>query len=259
MNENNDSQYAIFVPTRNSERWIRHFAQAYHQLGLRPVYLLDSRTTDQTGAILREEKMEVITITPKLDRVEAIVGMIADFCKSGWALRFDDDELPSRELVRWLQSNIAAIEEDLVALSRRPCVLGRDGIVRYSKAEMFYWSEQHPEILDPQVRLFRPSRVHYADSIHTPGIVIDKRVFYAPSRHFFAHFDWILRSTAERINKVREYERQTPGTLRYAKFYLPECVSPEQLRETDFETDEFRELSKALSVLRMEKLLMPSQ
>jgi len=252
---NQQLQCTIFIPTRTSGQWIGLFARAYHALGLHPVYLLDTRTSDDTADVLRKLSMKVIPVTPKADRVEAILGEIPSLCESPWALRFDDDEFPSVDLVSWLRSNLQDLNADAVALSRRPCCLGRDGIMRYSRAEMFYWDEKHPEILDPQVRLFRPTCVRYTDQIHTPGVISNREVVYAPGGAFFAHFDWIVHTAAERISKIRNYDKQVPGTLRYARFYLPECLTAERLRETEFAGTELGGIGKELVEVRTERLL----
>ncbi len=247
--------YRIVVPTRNSASWARTFLRAYKKLQVEPLYLVDSRTTDDTADILADEHVEFKYVTPDKDRVEAIMAKIPTLCQSDWVLRLDDDELPSATLVKWLDSALPQVEENAVSICRRTCLLSRDGLMRYSRAEMLYWDETHPEFLDPQIRLFRPNRVSYKDEIHTPGLIPNSPVYRAPCSAFFAHFDWIIRTAAERINKIRAYDKQVPGTLKYAKFYLAECLSPERLRETDFDTDEFNEVAEGLRALRLSRLL----
>ena len=240
-----------FIPTRNSAKWILPFVRAYQRLGINPVYLVDSRSSDATEAMLRDASMRVEKVTPSADRVEAIMSLIPEFCRTSWALRLDDDELPSRSLLNWLESDLKAVKEDAVSLSRRPCLLGRDGVLRYSRAEVFYWNEHYPLMLDPQTRLFRPDRVTYTSEIHTPGFITTLPAGNAPARAYFLHFDWILRSTAERILKLRQYDTQTQGAgTNFANFYLPECLSPERLRETTFETEELAALASDLAQLR---------
>jgi hypothetical protein len=127
--------------------------------------------------------------------------------------------------------------------------------MRFSRAEMFYWDEKHPEILDPQLRLFRPACVRYTDQIHTPGVIGNGEIGYAPSSAFFAHFDWIVHTAAERVSKLRNYDKQAPGSLKYARFYLPECLTTERLRETEFAGKEFDDIGRALVEARTVRLL----
>ncbi len=253
------AEWRIVVPTRNSGQWIRQFIQEYRRLGVQPLYLLDNRSSDDTGLILREEGVEVITVALAADRVEAAMSLIPESCPSTWVLRLDDDELPSAALLSWIEAHLSAVQTDAVAVHRRWCLFGRDGIMRYSRAEMFYWNDNRPELLDPQTRLFRPDRVRYANQIHTPGFSVP--LFeVAPSFAPIFHFDWILRSLSERLNKIHNYEAQEPGAgSNFAHFYLPECLCLERLRETDFETNELAALAAALANYRLLKLLAPIQ
>ena len=250
--------FQVIVPTKNSGRWIREFACAYRRVGLYPLYLLDSRTSDDTGTILRQEGMPVEVVTPHANRVEAVMSLVPNFCRRPWALRFDDDELPSTRLISWLNAHLAHIERSAVALPRRPCLLGRDGELHYSRAEVLFWNEQQPDILDPQIRLFRPDRVSYTPDIHTPGFHPPNDTFYAPNHAYFLHFDWIVRSAEERIKKLRDYELHAPGAgFSFAGFYLPECFPPDRLKETNLETNEFHDVAAALLQLRLSRVPKP--
>jgi hypothetical protein len=244
-----DAAFRVVVPTRDSAKWIGVVLGAYRRLGVRPLFLVDSRSADGTRGILEAEGADLAEVTPEADLVEDMVWRIPSVTDAAWVLRFDDDEMPSHALLDWAASALPRAETDQFALSRRWCLLSREGRLRYSRLEDFYWSEARPDLLDPQSRLFRPDRVRFVRDIHTAGFAPSPAMGFAPAEAFFCHFDWIVRAPPARIAKLRRYERQSPGSggALFGRFYLPECLNPAELRETAFETDEFEDLARALA------------
>jgi len=155
-----------------------------------------------------------------------------------WLLRFDDDEMPSRALIDWVESVGISRPEPAFHLSSRPVWHGG-----YSRHESFYFNHSRPDFLLPQPRFFRPSRITYTDALHTPGIIVPADTGWAPATAFYIHADWLLRSLQARLRKLQVYESQLAGGGRnFAHFSLPEYHDPERLRITAFETDEFAPL-----------------
>ncbi|SFN07070.1 hypothetical protein SAMN05444747_11487 [Variovorax sp. OV329] len=168
---------------------------------------------------------------------------------SEWIIRFDDDELPSMALVRWLDESIRGVREPSIAFSRRD-VMMRDGRLCYSRGEHYYFHQNDPTYLNPQWRGFKPSQVEWTDAIHTPGFAV-KAFADAPSSAYFVHFDWMLRSTEERIEKMKRYERQAAGAgWSFAQFYLPERHHPDACRWTRMDTQEFDRLAAEITSWR---------
>ena len=75
---------------------------------------------------------------------------------------------------------------------------------------------------DRQYRLFSPSKVTLCDAIHTPGFKFENHI-EAPETATLFHFDWIVRSHAQRRQKMEGYDRQVlGGGAPLAGYYLPE-------------------------------------
>lgn len=130
--------WRVVVPTRDSAGWLLSFADAYRKLGLSPLYLFDTRSSDNTLALLHSIGADVVPVEPKLDRVEAMLAVTRDVVDADWVVRFDDDEIPSTALVSWLNRSLGTITEPSVALSRRDAQL-IDGCLYYSRLEDFYF------------------------------------------------------------------------------------------------------------------------
>jgi len=237
--------YRIVIPTRDSARWIAAFNEAYELLRIRPLYIYDTRSTDATRQVLDGLRAEVVAVTPQVDRVEAMLSVTRHAVDTEWVIRFDDDEIPSRTLIDWLDRVLPTIQHSSVAFSRSDANFRADRLI-YSRLEDYYFHPQDPTYLDPQWRGFRPRHVTFRDTIHSPGFS-PTQFTTAPARAFFVHFDWSLRSFNERIAKLLRYERQHPGAgWGSAKFYLPELHAEHDLRWTAFETDEFNDFARRL-------------
>lgn len=254
------SNYQIVIPTRDSARWIAFFLKAYRNIGVEPLYMVDTRSADNTAQILQSMQAHMEFVTPLFDRVESMLSCVPQFVEQDWVIRFDDDEMPSKALIEWLDVNISSFTRPVVALSRRDCVLV-DNQLFYSRLKDYYFLESHPCYLDPQWRAFKHREVIYNDAIHTPGFIVDSDHQLAPQEAYFVHLDWILRSYEERLAKLESYEKQTKGAGRnFAHFYLPESHHPPDLRLTALETDEFGLLAQSVTAPNPNQALtLPSQ
>ena len=98
-------RFKVLIPTRDSARWIGIFLDAYRKVGIELFYVLDTRSADSTLDILRRKQADLIPFAPSADFAEA--GMLefgARHAGVDWLLRVDDDEFPSRALLRWISS-----------------------------------------------------------------------------------------------------------------------------------------------------------
>jgi hypothetical protein len=100
--------------------------------------------------------------------------------------------------------------------------------------------------LNPQVRLYQHARVDYIEAIHTAGFQASFSDF-APQDAYFLHFDCILKSPAERLEKVRRYEVIKPGFgWKFGYHYLPDLFPEVDQRARALEAPEFNALFAAL-------------
>lgn len=240
--------FRVVVATRDSARWIDKFLAAYRQIAVEPLYLVDERSTDETVEILEALNADYHIVSPSVPRVEGMLAFIPDLIDTTWALRLDDDEFPSVKLLDWLTHELQNVKDSSsMAISRRDCLL-QSGKLVYSRWETLYWSSD-PFYLNPHWRIFKPREVAYTDQVHTAGFVSCPR--FVPAAAYFIHLDWIIRTYAERLRKVANYERQQPGAgyKHNLQVYLPELSPPGRMRLTHLETTEFDDLVESLSGL----------
>lgn len=235
----------VIVCTRDSEAWLGTFIVAWQRLGTVPLYVVDSHTRDATRAILRLHAVPFIEIQPEAARVEDILWRAASYVTAAWILRIDDDELPSRALLTWMNRTVPDLTADAVYVPRRWAWYA-SGCACYAQPADFFWHSQRADLVDPQLRLFRPSAVAWRSDIHTPGFDAPT-IAYAPSDAYICHFDWLVHNEAARRTKIACYDQQRPGAgTGNAHFYLPEQRPVHDLRLTPFETAEFAMLVEAL-------------
>jgi len=240
----------VVVPTRDSAPWIAALATAYRRLGIAPLFLVDSRSTDFTLAELQRVGADAVEVLPAEDCVEDIVWRIPAFTSAPWVLRLDDDEMPSIGMLQWISANRAVFTAK-VAFPRRWAFMTQDGTLSYAEHRQLYYLQGRPDLLDPQVRLYQPDKVTYIRNIHTPGFTMEGEMHIAPPSAFICHFDWIARSFDERHAKLRRYDLALPGcgfALLY--FYLPELLHPADRCDTPFDTNEFDALAAVFAQYR---------
>ncbi len=231
--------FNIFVPTRDSADRILPFLAAYRKIGIEPLYVVDTRSQDGTIDVLRSEGASFVEFSPQSDFVEC--GMIeyaSKFMECEWALRLDDDEFPSLDLLNWIASEGVNLKASVCAVSRRD-VFRQAGDIKYIRMWPYYWSVERPDFLNAQMRFYRHRDVEYIDKIHTPGLSVGKYVF-APEHAYFIHLDTIVRNISQRIAKMQRYDEISKGAgWKMGFYYLPELLSLQDLNLEPIATTEF--------------------
>jgi hypothetical protein len=236
--------FRVVVPTRDSAPWVAALADAYHRAGVRPLFIVDSRSGDGTHAVLKTLGADAVEVLPADNCVEDIVWRIPSLTDARWVLRIDDDEMPSAALLQWVRVHLHAFTLPTVAFPRRWALRTSDGILSYAEHKQLYYIESQPDLLDPQIRLYQPDKVNYFRRIHSPGFTAEGGTHIAPPEAFICHFDWIARSFEQRHAKLLRYEAALPGcgsALLY--FYLPELLHPTDRCEQPFQSREFDALA----------------
>lgn len=240
--------YRLIIPTRDSARWVGELLQAYRQLGLEPLYIVDARSRDGTIDLLTGMKADTVLFTPSGDFVEA--GMVefgAKAAASEWVFRLDDDEFPSRALVAWLNSTATRSVRPGWFLSRRD-LFRSNGLVWYNRRRSAYTHAARPCFLGPHSRLFRPKVQRFHAALHSSAIVDEELFGYAPEHAFFVHLSGLILSKGDRLAKIRKYEAISPeSTWRLTDEYLPELFDVDHLRPGHDGLEEFAPIIERLS------------
>lgn len=225
------SHVTIFIPTRDSGRWIGVFLDEYRKLGIDPLYIVDNRTIDDTVEILKSKGARLHIFTPSADFVEA--GMIAFACQktpTPWSLRFDDDEFPSQNLLRSLKTLCSDEKIDAWWLPRREVSLvnGRFVYSRFPTSYgYFYEGDVFRKTMTPQLRLLRNSSLEFIEEVHTPGVKVPSASQTVEDSCFFIHCKNFMTTPSERLGKVRKYASHDPKKAwAIANEYLPEMFDP---------------------------------
>jgi hypothetical protein len=239
--------FQIVIPTRDGGRWLAQFLAAYRTMHIEPLYIVDSRTNDNSISLLEELGANFRVFDGTADFVEGGALEFASRCmpeSCEWTLRINDDEFPSKALLDW----VAGDQKEKAtswALSRRDIL--RDGAAyAYSRYWSLYGSAEMPDYVNPQVRLYKHAHVKYYELIHSPGFIQGK-YYYMPPDTYVMHFDVLLRDVNERIEKLRKYESARKGSSwKYGNHYLPEIVPREHNDPAPLGTSEFDQLIASL-------------
>jgi hypothetical protein len=241
--------FRVMIPTRDSAAWITIFLDQYKRAGIEPLYVVDARSRDNTLGLLREAGADFVEFSPSGDFVEA--GMIEFGSKHAgteWVLRMDDDELPSSALLNWVRDVGVNSLNQLWFISRRELFLN-EGEFRFSRSLGRYSLPYRPDFLSPQGRLHHVDRVKYIRQVHTTGFAIPQCFSFAPEDAFFIHCNCLLRSPAERLAKIRNYEAIRPlSTWGVADEYLPEMFGPLVHNPSSDGLDEFADFLSRLPI-----------
>lgn len=205
----------LVVPTIDSEPWIQSVIDFYTQIGLRPLFAVDSRTRDATRSVLEQSGQTWVEVSADAPRVEALMPEIIRRIDTKWILRLDDDELPSPAFLKFCGEAITR-SAPVWGFPRLSVRWDPDrAVLEYSR---FLSIGPHAN-LDRQWRLFRPDSVVLHTRVHTAGFDATLKA-PAPDAAFFVHFDWVLRTESQRRDKLTRYAAQGDPNI------LPPPVTP---------------------------------
>jgi hypothetical protein len=166
-------------------------------------------------------------------RVGEIIERISRHCGTRWVLRIDDDELPSLQMLAFVNSVIAGDSCRAVSFERHQCVVNRSGAMLRNT--------RHSPVVHRQWRLYQPDAVEFHARGHTRCFELDPlSELAAPSEAHMIHLDWVFHSREERVQKIARYDAHTPnhGTM-FKDYYLGD-TSPTFLDElTPLPAEEF--------------------
>jgi hypothetical protein len=242
------SWFTPVIPTRDSAAWIGPLLAHYQARGVTPVVLLDNRTTDFTRAIVTEAGARVVDIH-SFSHTEATVKVAAGCVETLFALFIHDDEIPSDALFRRLAGPMPPAAAQSVAIPRRWAWYEPGKPLSYGHSTQWHDRTGQPGN-DHSWRLFRPRDVTYTATMHSEGFYIKNWSRFSLDE-YFVHFEWILRSRAQREAKLRRYDEHRYGYgAFFRKVYLPETQPPGVIEYAPFETAEFDLLAQTYYAAR---------
>jgi glycosyltransferase involved in cell wall biosynthesis len=204
----------IVIPTKNSSGHIDIILEFYRQVGMRPIVFVDDASVDNTYDVCRRSGFRTELVSNALGRVEGVIEAISMRSDTDWILRFDDDEVPSIELLLCARELMAGPPDRQFAFRLRHCVLNdRHGLSAL---------RAHEDPPHDQWRLYNRRHVSFTTDIHSPGIVVREGTV-GPADAYFLHLQWIVKSFEERQAKIADYDRQVPNAgSSWRPYYLVE-------------------------------------
>jgi len=209
--------FDIIMPVCNAAPWLEAICDAHAALGLTPLYIIDQRSSDASLDILQRRRARIMEATGSQPYAESLLLGILPALKAKWVMRLDDDELPSVKLLEYIRTVLPGLSASMVGMPRHWVMQAPEGWLRTR-------AEPGKGIFgaDYQYRLFQPRLVQPTHEVHSPGYTVENAVD-GPIEAALYHFDWVVRSHAERQKKVNRYDAQQPGIgAKCAPFYLPE-------------------------------------
>jgi hypothetical protein len=237
------SWVSVVIPTRSSAPWIERLLEHYLAHGVRPIILLDERSTDGTADRIAACGLAIHRIGP-FPFTEAIVRRARDVVPTPWALWMHDDECPSEALFDRLAGPPPPSGAQSVAIQRRWVWHQPGEPLRYGVSDG--WADRTGRNgTDYHWRLFRPDRVDYVAVMHSDGFRID-RWSRLEADCYIAHFEWVARTRMQRIEKLRAYDAHRYGYgVLFRSMYVPEDQPPGTIDFRPFETTAFDGLADA--------------
>lgn len=243
-----DRWFTVLIPTRDSATWIGPLIAHYQARNITPTILLDSRTQDETRALVERAGAAIVDI-PRFTHTEAIVCVAKDCVNTPWAFFAHDDEVPSDSLFERLGAPPPPEEVQSVAIPRRWAWYEPGKPLKYGRSQ--HWADRSGRHgTDHHWRLFRPDRVTYVPTMHSDGFLVDRWARVPPDA-YLVHFEWVLRSYKQRVAKLRRYDEHRYGYGRFFhNIYLPEGQPPGVIEYLPFETQAYDALARTYFAAR---------
>ena len=206
----------VVIPTINSGRYIDIVLSYYRDRGIQTTVFVDDGSEDDTLTVAGRYAAQAISLpNPHSFLVEGLVELISRTCRTPWLLRVDDDELPSEEMLKWVEQAIHRDDGAVYGFPRHQCAVSRSGKLvqrnTVSPLDHIQW------------RLYQPSRVTYCRGVHQPGFRWQGESVRAPVEANLIHLDWAVHTYEERRAKIERYDALVPNAgTRWRSYYLYE-------------------------------------
>ncbi len=220
----------------------------YRARGLVPILLLDARTRDNSRAIAARHGVRVVDIA-SFQFAEGLARLTRDLAPTPWALFLNDDEVPSDPLLERLAGPPPPAAAQSVAIPRRWAWYEPGKPLLYGRSA--HWPDRAADAgADHHWSLFRPRDVNFISAMHTDGFLIDTWCRLSPEEYVI-HFEWVLRTRAQRAAKIARYDRYRHGYGSFfANMYLPEDQAPGFIDYRPFSTNAYDRLAQAYFAAR---------
>ena len=221
------SRVTVVVQTGRAERWLTHIIDFYRDIGLSPMFTLDSTTSAETHAILASAGAACIDIAgmPQEESMAAIFHAV----NTEWLLLTYDHELPTPGLLAFVDQAVNHFPGFVWGFPRVRCRF-------VESTEELQYSQFLP--FGPLANADRQWRL----MARYDG-VREQRT--AASDALLLSFNWIARSLAERVDPLR-----TAPLASFASLDLQEAIPEPWHMWATLPDERFTRLARALHLTR---------
>jgi hypothetical protein len=248
----------LIIPTRGCSKWLPFFLDAYKAWQISPIFAVDRGCEPATLDILKERNIELIFIDEaQLGNGESIMPYISKFVTEDYIFRLDDDEFPSADLMRWINS-IPDSQYSFVTSWWLPRyeVAMLDGKL-HSCHPLWHRTKVGTSLHENLHggRFYRHREVIYDKVGAHHGNFISDYISHAPREALIIHLDYLVRTVEERINKIRAVEKRFKDAgWPFANHMIPEIAPRPLLYMRSFSHTELAPLINEL----LEKIYQPA-
>ena len=189
--------FTILIPVFEETSALAFSKFYFDRLGLRPIYVLDSKRISRRDEVERVIGREVLIYDNPGFVAEANFERFAALSPTDWVLRIDCDEALTSALVKHADQHVKRGGNSIKGYDRRQMRWHEDG----------FQAVKHLIHRDIQYRLFNRRKVRFLHKIHTPGYKVPLlQMFPAPGLARIYHLQFLFEAPEQRQKKGALYK-----------------------------------------------------
>lgn len=224
-----DSRVTVVIQATKSAAWLGQVLDFYGGFGIRPLFVVDDRTSDETRCLLSTRGAASRDLRDEY-RDSALISSVFASTETHWILRVGDDELPTPALLNFVDKAAECSEDIDWGFSRVHC--------RYdSSGDELQYSQFLP--YGP----FAAADLQWRLTARAPG---PKERRSASSDAVLLNFDWVVRSFAERVERLRAHESQD-RVASLLPLHLHEAIPENWHMFVPLRSEKYREFARGIA------------
>lgn len=221
----------LVIPVYNAAPYLERIIDYWRSISEEPVFLFDSKSSDQTLSILKSRKVTFRTIETDFNFIEEILYSVLPEFDAEWTIRMDSDELLLPESLFRIRKKIREVRSgvSMMSISRNSILEKKGGFFIADQASLISSScDCDPVWLMPtrhsQARIVSVRNCLPFPVLHSPGLVPKEGFSIEPINSYgYFHLDWVLNNYSSRKLKFDKYLYLNSETsVAQRCYYLPE-------------------------------------
>lgn len=223
------SSVTLVVPVTKSEAFLGQVLDFYDGVGVCPVLIVDEETSDEARSLLSTRGDAFIDMRGE-SRGDSLLSDLFARIDTDWILRLGDEELPTPALLNFVDKAVEYSSDFEWGFSRIQCRYdSTSGSLQYSQ----FLPYGPLAAADRQWRLIARTSSPRERRAAAPDAII-------------LSLDWVVRSFAERIERLRAHEGQEQTAASLLPFHLHEAVPESWHMFTPLPGEQYVEFARQL-------------